>query len=322
MTEFEFDRLLDLYKKNRLTAEEKKMVDDWFQQMDSGAETPLNDADKNRLKRNILQTISNSGDASIESHVTSDRESPRWTWLKVAASVSIIFVFGWLTWRFAFAPEELKSYASSGTVTKIALPDGSLVWLKGQSSLQAPLVFDSQIRKVFLEGEALFEVAKDAKHPFVIQCGQVTTTVLGTSFNLKALSGSVELTVLTGKVSLTSTHDKTGIVVMPNEKVIFDARKSLIASEKILIEEKLATTDGTEYQMIFNDVALDKVFERIEKKFDVKISLSDEGLRQCKIRADFSDQSLENTLDMICQALDFHYVINDKEVRLTGEKCN
>jgi ferric-dicitrate binding protein FerR (iron transport regulator) len=310
-----------LYKKNRLTEEEKKLLEDWFQQLDHGTETPLNVADKDRLKNNILSKIKPSTKTVSFDQGESIHESSRYTWWMVAASASIVFLVGFLVWRFAFTPAELKTFASNGTVTKVTLADGSLVWLKGESFLQAPSTFSDNTRNVILQGEALFEVAKDAQHPFVIQCGEITTTVLGTSFNIKSLRNSIELTVLTGKVSLTSDHDAKGTIVLPNEKVIYDAEKALMSSQKIVSEERVATTDGTEYEMHFNDVSLDTVFNRIEKKFDVKIFLSSEGLRNCKIRADFSDQSLENTLNMISQALNFRYTIQDKEVRLTGDEC-
>ena len=172
-----------------------------------------------------------------------------------------------------------------------------------------------------LHGEALFEVAKDPRHPFIIQCGPVTTTVLGTSFNLKSAPDRVELTVLTGKVSFTSVHDTQGKLVLPNEKAIYDEETSRFSKQTLAPEEKEATIDGTEYEMVFNDVSMEAVVRRIEEKFDVTISLSNEDLRKCKIRANFSDQSLEHTLDMIGQALGLRYTIRGNIVQLTGEGC-
>ncbi|AYB31000.1 FecR family protein [Chryseolinea soli] len=322
MNEFGFDRLIELYKKDQLTNEEKKLVDDWFNSVDTGMNSPLTDTDKSRLKDKLLHKIKPSADTPpVDQENSTLAPAGNWKWLKIAASLLIVSSVGFLAWRLGSNSNDLRTYTSDGTTTKVSLPDGSLVWLKGKSSLESPSAFAGNTRNVTLHGEALFEVAKDPRHPFIIQSGHVTTTVLGTSFNLKSSPTRVELTVLTGKVSFTSVNDPQGKVVLPNEKAIYDEATSSISKETLAVEEKKATIDGTEYEMIFDDVSLETAVHRIEEKFDVTVSFSNEGLRACKIRANFSDQSLENTLDMIGQALGVRYTISGNTVQLTGEGC-
>ncbi|SHG95276.1 FecR family protein [Chryseolinea serpens] len=322
MNEFGFDRLIELYKKDQLTQEEKKLVDDWFNSVDTGMDSLLTNADHDRLKDKLLYRIKPSADTPpVDQEDSMLTKAGHWTWLKIAASLLVVSLVGFGAWRLQSNSNDLRTYTSNGTTTKVSLPDGSLVWLKGTSSLEAPSAFAGNTRNVTLQGEALFEVAKDPRHPFIIQCGHATTTVLGTSFNLKSSPDRVELTVLTGKVSFTSAKDAQGKVVLPNEKAIYDEATSVISKETLAVEEKKATTDGTEYEMIFNDISMDAVVRRIEEKFDVTISFGNEDLRKCKIRANFSDQSLENTLDMIGQAVGLHYTISGNTVQLTGEGC-
>lgn len=322
MNEFGFDRLIELYKKDQLTQEEKKLVDDWFNSVDTGMNSPLTDADKDRLKDKLLHRIKPSANTHpVDLEDSTLTKAGNWKWLKIAASLLVVSLIGFGAWRLQSNSNDLRTYTSNGTTTKVSLPDGSLVWLKGTSSLEAPSAFAGNTRNVTLQGEALFEVAKDPRHPFIIQCGHATTTVLGTSFNLKSSPERVELTVLTGKVSFTSAKDTQGKVVLPNEKAIYDEATSVISKETLAVEEKKATTDGTEYEMIFNDVPMDEVVRRIEEKFDVTISFGNEDLRKCKIRANFSDQSLENTLDLIGQAVGLRYTISGSTVQLTGEGC-
>ena len=322
MNEFGFDRLIELYKKDQLTQEEKKLVDDWFNSVDTGMDSPLTNADKYRLKDKLLHRIKPSADTHpVDQEGSTLTKAGHWKWLKVAASLLVVSLIGFGAWRLQSNSNDLRTYTSHGTTTKVSLPDGSLVWLKGTSSLEAPSAFAGNTRNVTLQGEALFEVAKDPRHPFIIQCGHATTTVLGTSFNLKSSPDRVELTVLTGKVSFTSAKDTQGKVVLPNEKAVYDEATSVISKEALAVEEKKATTDGTEYEMIFNDVPMDEVVRRIEEKFDVTISFGNDDLRKCKIRANFSDQSLENTLDLIGQAVGLRYTISGNTVQLTGEGC-
>jgi ferric-dicitrate binding protein FerR (iron transport regulator) len=185
-----------------------------------------------------------------------------------------------------------------------------------------PSSLSGNTREVSLQGEALFEVAKDARHPFVIHCGELTTTVLGTSFNIRSDVEKIEVTVLTGKVSLASVHDTQGVIVLPNEKVIYDGRQRPVAKAVIAVTERSALTGGTEYTMDFNDTRMSEVIGRIERKFDRRIAVADARLGQCRITADFSDQSLERTISMIAQALGVRYEINDRMVTLLGKGCD
>ncbi|RZK45458.1 MAG: hypothetical protein EOO59_21030, partial [Hymenobacter sp.] len=69
---------------------------------------------------------------------------------------------------------------------QLTLPDGSQVWLNAASSLRFPVAFTGSERRVELTGEAYFEVAKDAKHPFKVAARGAEVTVLGTHFDVQA----------------------------------------------------------------------------------------------------------------------------------------
>ena len=70
----------------------------------------------------------------------------------------------------------------------LTLSDGTRVWMNADSRLEFPEQFSGSRRTVRLYGEAYFEVAKDRRHPFVVETDFLTTTVLGTSFNVRAYS--------------------------------------------------------------------------------------------------------------------------------------
>jgi ferric-dicitrate binding protein FerR (iron transport regulator) len=99
-----------------------------------------------------------------------------------------------------------------GRVARIDLPDGSRVWLNTHSSIVYPDRFlDGHPRQVQLVGEAYFEVAPDATKPFIVECGGVTTYVLGTQFNICAYDGQrPQITLVQGSVNVQSaTSDVT-----------------------------------------------------------------------------------------------------------------
>ena len=68
----------------------------------------------------------------------------------------------------------------------LTLSDGTRVWLNSETSIQYPVAFGAKERRVFVQGEAYFEVAKDANKPFTVQFMSSSVTVLGTSFNIRA----------------------------------------------------------------------------------------------------------------------------------------
>jgi ferric-dicitrate binding protein FerR (iron transport regulator) len=322
MNELEFDRLIELYQMGLLKGREKKLVEDWLNKPEE--EIHFSEVDKSRLKQAIQARINQYPTTMLVTHKSTVAKRFSIVY-KVAAAILFMAVCSYFVWQLSNGSNEavLLSAASSNGVNKVILEDGTLVWLKGDSKLIYPSRFSGNTRKVSLQGEALFEVAKDPKHPFIISCGELTTTVLGTSFNIKSSDKKIEVVVLSGKVSLTSASDSKGIIVLPNEKVVYDGSKmGLAPKQKTLTDEKSIAVKGTEYIMDFEDSRMKEVIRRIEQKFDVTISVQDEKLNNCMITADFSDQSLESTLSMISQVLGFEYDINGRSVALAGKGCD
>jgi transmembrane sensor len=325
MDEFEFDRLIELYQKGLLTGKKKELVEKWFNSLNEDSGVNFSNEDQLKLKGRIFNEIKKSPETIGLKQIDNTSVNSRWIILKVAASILLIALCTYLVWPYVTSSSSdagTLTANSSGDVTKVFLCDGTLVWLKGKSSLTYPTDLSGKTRRVSLQGEALFEVAKDAGRPFIIQCGALTTTVLGTSFNIKSNQDKIEVVVLTGKVSLTTANDTQGVIVLPNETVVYDGLQRSIARIPTMPEEKLSTVKGTEYLMAFEDTRMNEVIGRIEGKFDVKVAMSDSRLGNCKITADFSDQSLERTLSMISQAVGFEYQISGKSVNLTGNGCD
>ncbi|MDZ7650250.1 MAG: DUF4974 domain-containing protein [Cytophagales bacterium] len=124
----------------------------------------------------------------------------------------------------------------------------------------------------------------------------------------------MELTVLTGKVNLSSTTNALGIDVLPQEKVIY---KSSGEFEKLSTnqQEIAAITRSTDYNMQFTNDTMSDVIERIESNFNVSIRLLDKNIRSCRITVDFTDQSLENSMQLISEVLNVTYSIEGNAVK-------
>ena len=317
-----FDKLIDLYLKDQLTIEEKFKVEEWLRYInDERAFGALTDLERDDSQKKTYDELMSRimPEKSRENSFFIIGMRP---WLKIA---SCIVLMGILVFAFSNQLKELfniRQYTSvsnsTGHITKSILSDGSIVWLKGNSKLTYPLKFKGNLRNVDLEGEALFEVAKDAAHPFIIHCGGLTTRVLGTSFNIKHTNNKIEVNVLTGRVFLSSVN-AAAITLHPHQKAVFSELKRTIMQEAHPVLEVASLTRGTEYEMFFNDATVSDVLQRVEKKFEVKINRENSKLSNIRITADFTDQSLVNTMNMICEALNLDYKINERSVTVTDK---
>lgn len=108
---------------------------------------------------------------------------------------------------------------------KVTLEDGTEVWLNAQSQLRYPESFEGKERRVSLEGEAYFKVAKDAEKPFFVESGGQVVRVLGTEFNINSYGDddNVYTTLVTGSVALKPQNERVGeLVLTPGHQAIYD----------------------------------------------------------------------------------------------------
>lgn len=336
----QLSELLEKYHQGTLSGKEKALLDDWVGDLGKNQDySALTELDKLEMKNNLREFINKkSGEKVItisplqarQPMASVDLGRPRAAMVawRIAASILLVAALTYSISQFThlrdslFPYREIISTSVSGSINKVVLADGSIVWLKNNSTLSRPKKFSGDDRQVTFEGEALFEVAKDPEHPFIIQCGDLITTVMGTSFNIKASEENIEVMVLTGKVALTSATDKQGIVVLQDEKAVYNRLKKQLAKVEAAKEESVAIVSGTGYDMNFNDTRMSEIIRRIEGKFNVEVSVGNPNLGNCVITADFTDQSLKRTLDIICTALAIEYEVDDNEVKLSGNGCN
>jgi transmembrane sensor len=311
-----------------ITEDEKNILEQWYNQ--NPVQQPdweLHDGSKELLEARIYQ--------GITKNITPvKRIFPIWAKVAAAASVLLISAIGYKIYSSSSKVIGIKQYSIAGVkgrIRKILLPDRSIVWLKGNSRLEYPSRFSDSTRNVVLHGEALFEVAKDHRHPFIILAGNYLTKVVGTSFNIKEdeRSQSFKLTVLTGKVSVSPRNIENKAIAFSGTVMVtpgkeFDALNTTKPSLVTMAQPfaKATVTQGTEYMMDFDNTGFTEVKSRIEHKFDVFINSTDGTYRNCEVTANVTDQSLENTLKVICAAIGANYTIVNNKVNITGGGCN
>ena len=164
-----------------------------------------------------------------------------------------------------------------GKRSQIVLSDGTKVWINSGSRLVYLPVFKGEMREVFLEGEAYFEVAKDAKKPFYVRTDAYTIKVYGTKFDVQAYKSDNEYNtiLMEGKVSLEINHGG----VLSKEHFLFPDHKASLSEDKedILISEVANIGNYTAWKdgyLIFKNEAFSELIKRVSRYYNIKIDVN------------------------------------------------
>lgn len=227
--------------------------------------------------------------------------------LLVAASVALLCVVGWSISNY-LKPVSIQTISTLAETKVIRLPDHTEVTLNHFSTISYPEHFGSDNREVELKGEAYFEVAKDKRHPFIVQTEAVDVRVLGTHFNIDAYPDDPEVktTLLEGSVEVSSRSNSDRIILKPNESAIYNkVEKSLNKISSDASAEEISWRHGA---FIFNNEPLQEIARQLSNYFGATFTIDDPALKNYKITAKFTEnEDLEQILSLLQVAGHFEY---------------
>lgn len=318
---------------------EIEIVNRWFDSIDL-EETDGSFHEREQLPHlgdEMFEEISNRIDESWGAATTGNadapvREMPFWNMqnLRRIAAISVLTVLAVVFFysqqeRPTATPVAIEEIAESQPPGAVYLSDGSVVWLKGKSTLDFPKTFTGGTREVRLTGEAFFEIAKDPERPFIIHSANLTTRVLGTSFNIKDYKEleSMEVAVVTGKVSVSANagvrEGPSEIILTPYQKATYSKEKKFIVeteSREIKTYQSLAKT-----KLIFKEAPLQDILFLLNDTYDVNIRLGNDAMARCMITADLTGEPLMVSLKILSKAIGAEYEIKGRDIVLRGSGC-
>ena len=190
----------------------------------------------------------------------------------------------------------------------VVLPDGSEVWLNAATTLTYPTAFVGTDREVKLEGEAFFEIKKDAGRPFRVITAQQKTTVLGTRFNVSAYADDpAEIVTLSeGKVRVSATDATTvGAELMPGQEAIV---RDQIFTRSANIEMATAWKNGI---FFFEETDLSSIMRQLGRWYNVEVKFANQ-----EIKAKFNGKIPRNlSLNNVLKVLE----LSDVKFRVEGK---
>jgi transmembrane sensor len=230
----------------------------------------------------------------------------------------------------------------NGNRTKIVLPDGSQVWLNAGSNLDYNnSVFNKDLREVTLNGEAYFDVTKNADKPFIIHTRKMDVRVIGTVFNVRSYNDekTAEASLIRGSIEVTLKDRKDQkIVLKPNEKISIATQEAEAALSKpgktpgvkntgsipqILVKDLKPSTRydniipeiaWTQNKLFFEDESLENIAPMMERWFGKKVVIANASLKNLRYYGNFEKETMEEVLSALKFSKRFNFKIETDSV--------
>ncbi len=325
MREKEFDELLKRYSEGRATKQEIERMNIFFDRL--SANQPANEeilvgaSVKTEIHNEIKSKI-----AKETKGITARPKVIRWlpNFLKVAAAIFIVAA-GVTFYQFQYmedgevAVEYKVKSTDKGQKLTITLSDGSIVKLNAGTTLKYPAVFGNERREIELRGEAYFEVAEDENKPFIVSTGEITTTVLGTSFNIKAYPSSerMNISLIEGRVRIDKYEDETRsqmpdeTYLTPGENIIYNKASFELKKGRFDVKKAISWKDNIIY---FEKTPFIDAIHTLELWYGVEFTILNLKNDKMMVNGEFKNQSLDNVLQSMSYSKFTYQIKNDKVV--------
>ncbi|MBC7651968.1 MAG: FecR family protein [Deinococcales bacterium] len=213
---------------------------------------------------------------------------------------------------------------------RIMLEDSSVIVLEPGTTVNYPIHFRPSLREVYLEGEAFFDISKNAKRPFFIYHNNLITHVIGTSFiiNTKKTNKNAEISVITGRVEVSENNKLvnaqknpkgTGVVLTPNQKVVYaEDTRTFVAS---IVEKPIPVKSKTAETFLFDNENIGKVLASISNTYAIEIVVENENTNNCTFTGNITNQDLYQKLDVICKSVNAIYEVKGTKILIKGTGC-
>ena len=199
----------------------------------------------------------------------------------------------------------------------LTLSDGTRVWLNSETSIQYPVAFGAKERRVFVQGEAYFEVAKDAKKPFTVQFMSSSVTVLGTSFNIRAYPEEKrsQTTLAEGSVRIYSPG--SSMLLKPGEQAEVSALSGEMVKQEVEVKNFTSWKDG---RFVFEQQPLEDIMRTLERWYDIRVIFKDEGAKRISLSGNMKRYGdFSQVMKMLQMTGDVRFELHGNDVYITTE---
>jgi transmembrane sensor len=199
---------------------------------------------------------------------------------------------------------------------QLRLPDGSKIWLNAASALKYPANLASlKERRVELKGEAYFEIAKDARKPFVVVTDQQEVKVLGTHFNVKSYADdyATKTTLLEGSVQVTAQSGAQSIVLKPGQQS--NLKRNALNVLNVEAEDEIDWKNG---DFVFKAENLKSIMRKIARWYNVEVDYQDDVPQDVELEGLVSrSKSITEVLKLMESTDKVHFKFEGRKIIVT-----
>ncbi len=208
-------------------------------------------------------------------------------------------------------------YVPYGKRIQVLLADGTLVYLNAGSSLKFPVNFiQGRERKVFLSGEAFFEVAK-GKDPFIVHSDNVNIRALGTAFNVSSYpeDESVKTVLVEGSVGVYQSKElftlEHSTILKPSHMATWNKIENKISIKKVEVDSYTSWVSG---RMVFRNTPFKVIRKKLERHYNIQIINKNQLLDEKRYNAVFDKETIEEVMETLNESDNVKYVIENKKL--------
>ncbi|TDP03993.1 FecR family protein [Flavobacterium sp. 245] len=205
-----------------------------------------------------------------------------------------------------------------GKKFRLQLSDGTFVHLNSGTTLKYPIKFIAgENRQVFLDGEAFFDVAKDKKHPFIVNADNLNVRVLGTHFNVSNYpeDALTDVVLVEGSVGMYNSNEEfdafKNTILKPGFKGSFNKENAKISTKPVITDIYTSWINGG---LTFRNMSFKNIITKLERRYNVTIVNKNEKLANEKFNASFKEESIENVMSYFNDIHGIHYTIKDNQI--------
>lgn len=210
-----------------------------------------------------------------------------------------------------------------GEQLQVTLEDGSRVWLNTASEIASRVDAGGSRQVTLVRGEAFFDIAPDARHPFTIDSGDVRVVVLGTRFNVWNDGNQTRVDVESGQVQLdvrSSTGQRDTTRLQSGQSAEGDASGIHVSTAS---ESRLDR--WREGRLVYDNVSLGELVADLDRYVPGALALADDDLANLEVSAvlqlgDSDSGNQNDMLDALAAGLDLTWSDLPGDLKLITRK--
>ncbi|MGL5682245.1 MAG: FecR family protein [Marinifilaceae bacterium] len=195
---------------------------------------------------------------------------------------------------------------------RLTLADGSKIILNSETTLRFPDKFGDKSREVYLDGEAFFDVEKQANCPFIVHAHGRSIKVLGTRFNVNAhaVDRNFSATLVSGSIQV--NNGVNDVTIRPSERYVEEKNSGQIQISTVDVNDYISWLDG---KVRFKNESLESIIVKLQRWFDFEVFYMTEDVKHLMFRGVINKYDTFSTvLNNLQMTTDIRFAIKGKTV--------